>query len=154
MTGGLLLDIDIVIDCLRSRREAIAYLEALTANLDLAVISVAELFTGVKGSEEERALGQLLGVCDILPATKKIARLGGALRKEYGKSHGTSLADALIAATAHDHGTELVILNQRHFSMTANKPPPYGRCTPICCSRRVDLVSRPIQSRAHGPRFQ
>jgi predicted nucleic acid-binding protein len=46
-----------------------------------------------------------------------VAQLGGLYRREYRASHGTGIADALIAATAEDSGAGLVSFNRRHFPM-------------------------------------
>ena len=93
----------------------------------LSVISVAELFAGVKGDEEEKSLNQLLQAFVILPLTEKTARLGGLYRKDYRPSHGTGLADALIAATANENGAGLVTFNRRHFPMVSGITVPYDR---------------------------
>ncbi len=111
MAERLLLDTDVLIEYLRGRPKAIEYLEGLTSDLSISVISVAELFTGVKGDEEERALNQFLLAFSILPVTEKIARLGGLYRRKYRPSHGTGLADALIAATVEENSASLVTFN-------------------------------------------
>ena len=59
--------------------------------------------------------------------TEKTARLGGLYRRDYRPSHGTGLADTLIAATAEENGTELVTFNQRHFPMVSRLTVPYER---------------------------
>jgi predicted nucleic acid-binding protein len=118
VTERLLLDTDVLIEYLRGRREAIEYLEGLTADLHLSVISVAELFAGVRGDEEERSLEQFLLAFGILPISESVTRLGGLYRRDYRPSHGTGLADALIAATAEENGVHLVTFNWRHFPMT------------------------------------
>jgi predicted nucleic acid-binding protein len=81
------------------------------------VISVAELFAGVRGDEEERSLRQFLLAFDAVPVSEKVARTGGLYRRDYGPSHGTGLADALIAATVEENGAKLVSFNRRHFPM-------------------------------------
>lgn len=101
------------------------YVESLTADLYLSVISVAELFAGVKDEDEEKSLKQLLLAFVILPVTEKTARPGGLYRRDYDKSHGTGLADALIAATNEEHGTDLIALHWRHFPMVAQISRPY-----------------------------
>jgi predicted nucleic acid-binding protein len=73
----LLIDTDVLIEYLRGRDEAVEYLEGLTSDLYLSAISVAELFTSVKGDEEGKSLEQLLQEFVILPVTEKMARLGG-----------------------------------------------------------------------------
>lgn len=103
------------------------YLEGLTADLYLSVISAAELFAGVKGDEEAKSLKPFLLAFTVLPVTEKTARAGGLYRREYGRSHGTGLADALIAATAEENGADLVTFNRRHFLMVSRIAVPYAR---------------------------
>ena len=74
MAERLLLDTDVLIEYLRGRSEAVEYLESLSSDLYLSVISVAELFAGIKGDEEERSLKQFLLAFAILPVTEKVAR--------------------------------------------------------------------------------
>lgn len=127
MADRLLVDTDVLIEYLRGRREAVEYLEGSTSDLYLSVISVAELFAGVKDDEEEKSLNQLLLAFIILPVTEKTARLGGLYRRDYRPSHGTGLADALIAASAEENGANLVTFNRRHFPMVSRLTVPYER---------------------------
>lgn len=127
MAERLLIDTDVLIEYLRGRSEAVEYLEGLTSDLYLSVISVAELFAGIKGNEEANSLEQLLQAFVILPVTEKTARLGGLYRRKYRPSHGIGLADALIAATAEESGADLVTFNQRHFPMLSGVTVPYER---------------------------
>lgn len=127
MAGRLLIDTDVLIEYLRGRSEAVAYLEGLTADLHISVISVAELFAGVRGEDEEKSLKQLLLAFVVLPVAEKTARIGGLYRRAYGRSHGAGLADALIAATAEEHGADLVTFNRRHFLMVSRLTVPYDR---------------------------
>ena len=127
MAERLLLDTDVLIEYLRGRGEAVEYLESLSSDLYLSVISVAELFAGVKGEEEERSLKQFHLAFVILPVTEKVARLGGLYRRDFRPSHGTGLADALIAATAEENGANLVTFDRRHFPMVSRITVPYER---------------------------
>ncbi len=127
MAGRLLIDTDVLIEYLRGRSEAVEYLEGLTEDLYLSVISVAELFAGVKGDEEEKFLKQFLLAFVVLPVTEKTARRGGFYRRDYGRSHGTGLADALIAATAEENGADLATFNRRHFPVVSRLTAPYDR---------------------------
>ena len=117
MAERLLLDTDVLVEYLRGREEAVEYLEGLTSDLYVSVISVAELFAGVRGDDEEWSLRQFLLAFDALPVSEKVARTGGLHRRDYGPSHGTGLADVLIAATAEENGAKLVSFNRRHFPM-------------------------------------
>ena len=50
----------------------------------------------------------------------------GLLRRLYGRSQGTGLADALIAASVLAAGAMLATINRRHFPMLADVLVPYG----------------------------
>jgi predicted nucleic acid-binding protein len=123
----LLIDTDVLVEYLRGRSEAVEYLEGLTSDLYISVISIAELFAGVRDDEEEKSLKQLLLAFVVLPVTEKTARLGGLYRRDYGGSHGTGLADALIAATSEENGVDLATFNRRHFPMVSRIKVPYER---------------------------
>jgi predicted nucleic acid-binding protein len=123
----LLLDTDVLVEYLRGRQEAIEYLEGLESDLFVSDVSVAELFSGGKGDQEERSLEQFLLAFTALPVTEGVARLGGLYRRDFRPSHGTGLADALIAATAEENGVKLVTFNRRHFPMVRKVAVPYGR---------------------------
>ena len=117
MAERLLLDTEVLVEYLRGRKEAVEYLEGLASDLYVSVISIAELFAGVRGDKEERSLRQFLLAFDAVPVTEKVARVRGLYRRDYGPSHGTGLADALIAATALESGAKLVSFNRRHYPM-------------------------------------
>ena len=117
MVKRLLLDTDVIVDYLRGRDEAVAYLESRAEPLLLSVITVAELYAGVREGEERRVLEGFLSAFEIIPMDKEIAQKGGLYRRDYGPSHGVALADALIAATAELQQARLVTLNERHFPM-------------------------------------
>jgi predicted nucleic acid-binding protein len=117
MHNGILLDTDVLVDYLRGREEAIAYLEKETGPFILSAITVAELYAGIRGSREHRVMDQFILAFEIVPIDDEIARRGGLYRRDYGPSHGVGLADALIAATARVKQIKLVSLNERHFPM-------------------------------------
>jgi predicted nucleic acid-binding protein len=121
----LLLDTDILIDYLRGRTEAIDYIDGLANPLSISAITVGELYAGVRDGTERTRLDTFLLAFTIIPVDRAIAVMGGLLRRDYGKSHGTGLADALIAATALEHGLTLVSLNRKHFPMFPSLVVPY-----------------------------
>jgi predicted nucleic acid-binding protein len=127
VAGRLLIDTDVLIEYLRGRSETVEFLEGVRSDLYISVISVAELFAGVREDEEEKSLEQLLLAFVVLPVTEKTAPLGGLYRRDYGGSHGTGLADALIAATSEQNGADLVTFNRRHFPMASRITVPYER---------------------------
>lgn len=127
MAELFLIDSDVVIEYLRGRPAAVQFMERLEGKLLLSAITVAELFAGLKGDTEERALEQFLLAFEVLPIDEHVARVAGALRREYGTRHGTGLADALLAATAQARQATLVTFNIRHFPMLNALRTPYRR---------------------------
>ncbi len=122
---GLLLDTDILIDYLRNRPEAVTYLDSLDEDLEISVITAAELYAGVREGVERAKLDTFLLAFVVIPLDSAIAVRGGLLRRDYGKSHGMGLADALIAATALVRQVQLVSLNRKHFPMLPDIRTPY-----------------------------
>lgn len=114
----IVLDTDVIIDYLRNDAQAVTYIEnQLSAQMLLSVINVAELYAGIRNKEEKQAIENFLRVFEIISINKEIAEQGGEFRKTYGKSHGTGLADALIAATAIQQNATLITLNIHHYPM-------------------------------------
>lgn len=125
MREKLLVDTDVLIDYLREQPQAVAYLETLDDPFYVSVISVAELFAGVRDGDESEQLASFLGACNIVELNAAIAEAGGLYRRDYGKTHGVGLADALIAATANSHEMTVVTLNARHYPGLENLHIPY-----------------------------
>ena len=127
MSERLVIDTDVLIDYLRDHEAATAYLEACSQPLTLSVISVAELSMGVRDGEERSRLDDFITAFETLPVDAPIAIQAGLWRRHYGRSHGTGLAEALIAASASAAQATLVTLNRKHFPMLANVLVPYSK---------------------------
>ena len=126
----ILIDTDILIDYLRGRSTAIGFVSESADHIILSAISVAELYAGVRcgvDDPEHRALANFLGQFPIIPISPDIAKVGGLYRRDYWRSHGVGLADAVIAATAVSSEAELKTLNVKHYPMFDNLEPPYRR---------------------------
>ncbi|MEK6280469.1 MAG: type II toxin-antitoxin system VapC family toxin [Acidobacteriota bacterium] len=123
----LLIDTDVLIDYLRDQPESVAYLENLPLPLSVSAITVAELYAGVRNGGERLVLDQFVNSFHIVALDKEIAVRAGILRRDYGKSHGTGLADAIIAATAEAQQASLVTLNSKHFPMLKEVVIPYTK---------------------------
>lgn len=124
-TEPLLIDTDVIIDYLRDRPAAVDYIDNLTNPLFLSVITVGELYAGVRDGAERTKLDMFLRAFIIVALDEVTAIAGGLLRRDYGRSHSTGLADALIAATSQQHRLRLVSLNARHFPMVPDLIVPY-----------------------------
>jgi predicted nucleic acid-binding protein len=123
----MLTDTDILIDYLRGERESEAFVESNVNRICLSAITVAELYQGVKGARERGYVDALVSGFTILPITEEIAREAGLLCKQYRKSHGSGLADCLVAATALLHSLPLRSLNLKHFPMVEDAEAPYRK---------------------------
>jgi predicted nucleic acid-binding protein len=122
----VLVDTDVLIDYLRGRPEAIEYLEAEGPEPLISAISVAELYAGVRDEKERKALELFVAGFEVVPVDGIIAERGGLYRRDYVRSHGVTLADALIAGTASVRRARLVTLNTKHFPMLADATAPYA----------------------------
>jgi len=121
------LDTDILIEYIRARGQAVKFVDNLEGELLVSAVTVAELYAGARDDTEQQRLDDLFSAFSFIPVDKTIAKQGGRYRYQYGKSHGTGLMDALIAATSESEGAELVTFNRRHFPMITNLQVPYQR---------------------------
>lgn len=103
--ADLLVDTDIFIDHLRGANE----LRAGQHRLHFSVITRAEL---VAGNSATHAITTLLAPFREVPVDRAVAERAGRIRRESG----TRLPDALIAASALEHGLSLVTRNVKDFS--------------------------------------
>jgi predicted nucleic acid-binding protein len=127
MSTRLLIDTDVLIDYLRGQPDAVPYLEGLVEPLLMSVITLAELYSGVREGDERAKLDQFVQAFQLVPIDPEIAQKGGLFRRDYLRSHNVGLADALIAATADREGATLVTLNQKHFPMLSRVFVPYQK---------------------------
>ena len=127
MTESILPDTDILIDFLRGSSNAVDLINEHATKIILSPIVIAELYAGVKGEKEQTVLDNFLALFPVLPVTAAIARVGGLYKRDYGKSHGVGLADAILAASAAAEGAELKTLNVRHYPMIKAIKPAYTK---------------------------
>lgn len=114
-----------MVDFLRGQPQALSFIKANADKIALSSIVVAELYAGVKGAHELSVLDDLISFCLILTVTREVAKAGGLYKKEYARSHGVRLADAIIAATAQVESIDLKTLNNKHYPMLDGVNPPY-----------------------------
>ena len=87
----ILVDTDVLVDYLRDHPLAANYLEGLVVIPHVSVLTVAELFAGVRDGKERRSLEILLETLQIVPLNGEIAELGWIWLRDYSKSHGGRL---------------------------------------------------------------
>ena len=106
--ANLLIDTDVFIDHLRGARRL------TLADNDVAsysVVTLCELFAGTR--VDEGSVRTLLAPFAALVVDQATAEHAGRVRRETA----TRLADALIAATALEHGLTVMTRNVRDFAL-------------------------------------
>jgi len=127
MAGAILIDTDVLVDFFRGHRKAVAFVNAHADQIILSSIVVAELYAGVKGDAEQVALEDFISLFRVVPVDAEIAKTGGLHKRDYGKSHGVGLADAILAATTAGENAELKTLNTKHYPMLKGLRPAYTK---------------------------
>ncbi|MEI6215561.1 MAG: type II toxin-antitoxin system VapC family toxin [Desulfuromonadales bacterium] len=114
---SLLLDTDILINLLRGNPAARDFLVNNLEEHELlcSVISVAEIWTGMR-PHEEQATRNLVGSLKIIEVNRTIAEQAGSFKGSI-RGHALELDDCLIAATALFTGATLATGNGKHYPM-------------------------------------
>ena len=118
----VLVDSDVLIEVLRGRdAEILARWAELADSKDAVLcspVSVAEVWHGVR-PKEHAVVARLLGALLCVPIHAETGQQAGQYLREYHKSHGVELGDALIAAAAAQHHAALWTRNRKHYPMRA-----------------------------------
>jgi predicted nucleic acid-binding protein len=116
----VLVDSDILIEVSRGRDQEILSRWAELSQSDNSVlfspVTAAELWAGARPREHE-AITNLFRALVCVPIDSETGRQAGDYLRQYNKSHGLELGDALIAAAARLHRAELWTRNRRHYPM-------------------------------------
>lgn len=114
---NVLVDTDILINFLRGREKARTFLSSLINEsiIYCSVVTVAEIFAGMKEHEREKTT-DLLDSLNIIDVTREIAEKAGSYKNRI-KSHELELDDCFIAATAFVRNAVIATGNGRHYPM-------------------------------------
>lgn len=123
----MLVDTDVLIDFLRGYNKAISFIDKFSSQIILSPIVIAELYAGLKGANELAVLDNFVSHFRVIPITSEIAKAGGLYKRDFGKSHGVGLADAILAATAEKEKATLKTLNVKHYPMIKGLRPAYKK---------------------------
>jgi predicted nucleic acid-binding protein len=123
----MLIDTDVLIDYLRGLDQAQNFIASLPEQVYISAITVAELHVGVRNGKERATLTEFLDTLETIALDTELAAEGGLIRRDYGKSHGIGLNDALIAATALKNRLQLVTLDGERYPMVKNVLVAYGK---------------------------
>lgn len=119
MSGALLFDTCVLIDCLRGHEASRKIIETTLAGKirpTLSVISSMELQAGslMDNPVINEQTEDLVSCFNVLPITDKEATTAGLLLRRH-RSQGLTPMDALVAATALENGAVLITRNVKHF---------------------------------------
>lgn len=116
----VLVDSDILIEVSRGKNQGIlSRWTALSASDSLILyspVSVAELWAGARPREYEM-LARLFRALVCAPIDNETGRRAGDYLRQYRKSHGIELGDALVASAAALNAAELWTRNRKHYPM-------------------------------------
>jgi predicted nucleic acid-binding protein len=117
---SVLIDSDILIGVSRARDSGILTkwdaLSRASTVLFCSPVTIAELWHGAR-QQEDGILQALFAAVQSIPIDAEIGQRAGVFLRQYAKSHGVELGDALIAATACLHDLQLWTRNRRHYPM-------------------------------------
>ena len=116
----VLVDSDILIEVSRGRDADIVSKWVDLGNSGDAVlyspVSVAELWAGARPNEHD-ALSNLFRALTCTPIDEEAGHQAGVYLRQYRRSHGVEVADALIAANAVANRARLWTRNRKHYPM-------------------------------------
>lgn len=112
----MLIDTDVLIWMTRGHAGATVRLQAVLP-WRISVVTYMELAQGCRNRHELEQVKQGLAQChtEILPISNAISSRAMELIDRYALSHGLQMGDALIAATALEHGLTVLTANAKHF---------------------------------------
>jgi predicted nucleic acid-binding protein len=118
MNDGI-IDSSVLIDCLRGRGPATAFLAACSAGPRRPrthLLVAAELLTGARDLREQTLIDSFLATFELLVPNEADGIAALDLYRRYHLSHGVDWPDCQIAATALRLGVEVYTQNLKHFN--------------------------------------
>jgi len=116
----VLVDSDILIEVSRGKNADVVARWNELSRSDAAIlysaISAGELWAGARPAEQE-ALQNLFRALVCVPVDAEVGRQAGEYLRQFRKSHGVELGDALIAAGTVLHQAALWTRNRKHYPM-------------------------------------
>lgn len=114
----MIIDTDVLIWYMRGNDNALQIIQN-TDNFLISVVTYMELVQGLRNKNELRVLRQAMHKWNakILYISEEISAKAMFTVEQYFLSHSIQLADALIGATAIDHGLPLLTGNDKHYKV-------------------------------------
>jgi predicted nucleic acid-binding protein len=112
---AFLFDTDVLIDISRGSSAAADFVDDLNDDISIARISAMELIIGARDRHDQNVIERFISLFQLIELSEAVGQEAYAQAKRYSKSHGLTVADALIAATATTNDLTLVTRNEKHF---------------------------------------
>src|ERR1035437_2068769 len=116
----ILVDSDVLIEVSRGKDQKVLSQWSELSQSDVSIlfspVTAAELWAGARPREHE-ALTRLFRVLVCAPIDSETGRQAGDYLRQYRKSHGLELGDALVASAAWLNRAELWTRNRKHYPM-------------------------------------
>jgi len=113
----LIIDSDVIIEILRGNAKTTSWLRKLRASgsaIRYSPVSRAEIRAGARIKERAK-ISALFESFAVLPVEASTGDIAGDQLSRFARSRGVQLGDALIAASALEHGEDLATFNAKHF---------------------------------------
>lgn len=112
----MIIDTDILVWIQRGNDRAASLVDK-SAERHISVLTYMELLQGAKNRKQHRTVKEFLRLYgfQVLPLTENIGHRAAVYIEEYALSSGLRSGDAIIAATATEHGMILATGNEKHF---------------------------------------
>jgi predicted nucleic acid-binding protein len=118
----IIIDSDILIWILRGRADIkdafVRLVEHVENRLFITPVQMAEIYAGLK-DREKIDTSLFLDSFQCLAADAAVGKLAGEYLRLYKKSHGMTMADAVIGACAKIYGMRVWTMNRKHYPMMA-----------------------------------
>lgn len=117
----MLVDTDVLIWYMRGNDKARKAILKLT-HPAVSLVTHMELVQGARNKGELAAIRRFFDIhaFTVFPVSETIGQRALFLMEEWCLSHGLLMADALIAATALDHGLSVFTGNSKHYRFLPN----------------------------------
>lgn len=114
----MIFDTDIFIWLQRGNSKAAAVVDKAEVR-QISIITYMELLQGAHKKQQHKQIKNFLTDCDfsVVPLDENIGHRAAIYIEEYSLTDGIRTNDALIAATAIEHNSELVSSNKKHYKM-------------------------------------
>jgi predicted nucleic acid-binding protein len=114
--GSMLIDTDVLIWVFRGNLRAAKLVESIPERR-ISIVTYLELIQGARDRDELRHIKSFLTAfgLEVQPLSENIGHRASIYIEEHGRGIAMRLPDALIAATAVEHGLTLCTGNRRHY---------------------------------------